>query len=512
MTDAYDVVVIGGGHNGLTTAAYLGRAGKKVLVLEARDRIGGASSTAEFHPGYKVSDCAHFLYALEPTVERDLGLASNGLSFASENLSTINLSDSGNHLTIDSGDVSGQDLGSEDASRFTRFNSRMQRYAKLLGTLNTQLPPALGNNSADQLWKLAKLALKARMMGKEDLEELLRIGAINIYDILQEQFDSDLLKGALAMDGVLGGFTGPRSNGTVLAWLQRNSVGSGYRIPRGGMGAVGEALEKSARSRGVECRTNSRVSGIQIEGGVVTGLTLEDGSSISSGCIVSNLDPKATFTQLVGYRNLETEFVRRIHTHRAKGTAAKLHLALDGLPEVQDLSESDLGQRLIIAPGLDDIERAFNPVKYHDASVNPVMEISIASIHDTGLAPGDHHVLSAIVQFAPHEPKTDEVRVEFETNIMRVLEQYLPGIRSKVIASELLMPEDLEERFGNHGGHWHHGELSLDQFLTLRPVHGAAHYSTPVTGLYLCGASTHPGGNVMGAAGKNCADAILENT
>lgn len=509
MTDNYDVIVIGGGHNGLTTAAYLAKSGKKVLVLEARDRLGGASSTSEFHPGYRVSDCAHLLYSLEPEIEKDLNLARNGLAFAAQNLSTVNLSDSGKHLTLGSGGVTGEDLSTTDVSRFKTFDSRMRRYAKLLGKLNTQLPPALTNNSPGQLWNAAMLALKVRLLGKEDLEELLRIGAINIYDILQEQqFDSDLLKGALAMDGVLGGFTGPRSNGTVLTWLQRNSTGRGYDIPAGGMGAIGEAFASAAKSFGVECHTGARVSRILVESGTVTGLELEDGSSLSASCVISNLDPRTTFADLIGYRNLETEFARRIHTHRAKGTAAKLHLALDGLPEVPGLNESDLGQRLLIAPGLDDIERAFNPVKYNEASINPVMEISIASLHDKSLAPEGHHVLSAVVQFAPHEPKTNEVWAEFETNIMRVLERYLPGIRSKVIASELLMPEDLGERFGNHGGHWHHGELSLDQFLTLRPVHGAAHYSTPVAGLYLCGASTHPGGNVMGAAGKNCADVV----
>ena len=511
MIDAYDVVIIGGGHNGLTAAAYLSKAGKKVLVLEARDRLGGASSTEEFHPGYRVSDCAHLLYTLEPKISAELELHRHGLSFAAENLSTINLAENGNHLTLDNNSVSGGDLGPDDAERFRVFNTRMQRYARLLGTLNTQKPPALVNNSFSQLWNAAMLGLKVRMLGKDDLEELLRVGAINIYDILQEQFDSDLLKGALAMDGVLGGFTGPRSNGTVLTYLQRHSVGTGYQLPSGGMGAVSEAFAKAARSLGVECRTHTRVTRILTDAGTTTGVELADGSRITARCLVSNLDPKATFASLVGYQNLETEFARRVHTHRAKGTAAKLHLALNGLPDIDGLTETDLGQRLLIAPGLDEIEREFNPVKYRQASANPMMEITIPSVHDNTLAPEGHHVLSAVVQFAPHEPANPDVKAAFEASCMRVLERYLPGIVGKVGASQLLMPGDIENRFGNHGGHWHHGELSLDQFLTLRPVHGAAHYATPIDGLYLCGASTHPGGGVMGAAGKNCAAALIEN-
>ena len=509
MTDIYHAMIVGGGHNGLAVATYLAKAGKRVLVLEARDTLGGAAGTREFYPGFSVSECAHLLYGLHPRVVNELKLH---IPLAAKRLSTISLGREADHVKIDDGYVS--NVSSEDAGRYGEFHGKMMRYAKLLADTLTERPPKLAENDFSDKVMLAKLALKVRLLGKQDMRELLRVGAINIYDVLEEELENPLLKGALSLDAVLGGFAGPRSPNTVLSFLYRHAgsaIGcAGPGIPKGGMGAVSQALAKVAAENGVEVRTNAKVSRIDVIKGKVTGLQLEDGENVSCGCVVSNADLRTTFRDLVGYSKLETEFARRVHNHRAKGAAAKLHLALDGLPEVHGLSKADLGQRLLIAPSPSYVEQAFDHVKYREVSAKPVLEITIPTLHDSSLAPSGQHVLSAIVQYAPGEAADSNAANQFEANIMAALEERLPGIGQHVIASELLMPADLEATYGMTGGHWHHGEYALDQFLMLRPVPGAAQYATPISGLYLCGAGCHPGGNVMGVAGRNCAKAVLK--
>ena len=509
MTDQYHAIVVGGGHNGLVAAAYLSKSGKKVLVLEAREKLGGAASTREFCQGFTVSDCAHLLYGLHPKVVAELKLE---IPFASSRLSTISLGRGADHVEIDGGHVS--NVPSAEADRYARFHAKMMRYAGLLGDTLTERPPKLGKNDLRDKLMLTKLALKVRFLGRDDMRELLRVGAINIYDVLEEELENPLLKGALSLDAVLGGFAGPRSPNTVLSFLYRyagTALGcAGPAIPAGGMGAVADALALAAHNNGVEMRTGAKVARVVVADGKTTGVQLDGGETIHCSCVISNADLKTTFKEMVGYSKLETEFVRRVHNHRSKGTAAKLHLALRGLPRVPGLSMSDFGQRLVIAPSPAYVERAFDHVKYHEVSAQPVMEITIPSIHDPSLAPAGQHVLSAVVQYAPTDPKDIDAREIFKTNIMSTLEAHLPGISEQVIDSEILMPKDLEAAYGMSGGHWHHGEYALDQFLMLRPVPGAAQYATPVNGLYLCGASCHPGGNITGVAGKNCADAVIK--
>ena len=509
MTDQYHVVVVGGGHNGLVTASYLAKSGKKVLVLEARDKVGGAAGTREFHEGFAVSECAHLLYGLHPRVIKELQLE---IPLAAKSLSTISLGQEADHVRINGGHVT--NVSSMEAGRYAAFFDKMMRYARLLADTLTERPPKLADNKFQDKMMLARLALKVRLLGKDDMRELLRVGAINIFDVLDEELDNPLLKGALSLDAVLGGFAGPRSPNTVLSFLYRHagpaSGCAGPAIPAGGMGAVADALAGSAEANGVEVRTGARVARIIVTQGEVTGVELENGEQIACRCVISNADLTTTFRDLVGYSKVETEFSRRVHNHRSKGTAAKLHLALRGLPEVPGLSQADLGQRLLIAPSPGYVEQAFDHVKYHEVSAKPVMEITIPSLHDASLAPSGQHVLSAIVQYAPGQPKDSDAAGQFEANIMATLETFLPGIGAQVLASELLLPADLEALYGMTGGHWHHGEYALDQFLMLRPVPGAAQYATPVNGLYLCGAGCHPGGNVAGVAGRNCADAVLK--
>ena len=348
------------------------------------------------------------------------------------------------------------------------------------------------------------------------MREFLHVATKNIYDVLEDTFENPLLKGALALDGVLGAKLGPRSGNSVYTTLYRNSgtvVGQGgaLALPRGGMGAVTAALAAAARSAGADIRCGSAVAQIIVNNGRVAGVRLSSGAEIAAECVVSNADPRTTLLHLLGARHLEAEFARRIQHVRTAGNAAKLHLALSDAPQFRGVAPAQLGDRLLIAPDLEYIERAFNPAKYGEFSAQPVFEITVPSLHDQSLAPAGRHVLSAIVQYAPYELNGGWAsgKARLLAAAMDVLEQYAPGIGKSVLHVELLTPADIEQQFHIAGGHWHHGELALDQFMMLRPVPGAAQYAMPVEGLYLCGAGCHPGGGVMGSAGRNAARVVL---
>lgn len=517
MSKRYDAIIVGAGHNGLVCAAYLAKAGRKVLVVEANERVGGAAITREFSPGYSVSACAHLLHLLHPQIISDLSLRQHGFELAATDLNTIALAQNGDHLTINGKSVSGNGLSSSDQTAYGEFQDRLRRFARILQKSFMLRPPRLVHKNMTDLMTLAKLGLSVRMLGREDMRELLRIGAINIYDVLQEDFQNELLKGVLGFDAVLGTNLGPRSPNTVLTYLYRLSGqldgnDSAISVPAGGMGNVTSALRAAAEAAGVEIRTNVPVKQVLLDLDQVTGIETHDGERISSSMVVSNADPKTTFLKLVGARNIETGFARRIDNIRMQGKAAKLHLALDGKPMFKGVDENQLGHRFVIAPSLSYIERAFDHSKYGEFSNHPALEISIPSIHDDSLAPPGKHVMSAIIQYAPYELRTgwDTQHEVFKQLIIDRLAEYSPGIKNQIIASELLVPPDIEKEFNIHGGHWHHGEYTLDQFMMLRPVPGAAQYATPVNGLYLCGAGSHPGGGVMGIAGRNASTEILK--
>jgi len=508
MTDRYDAIVVGAGHNGLVCSALLAKSGKQVLVLEANEQVGGAAITREFADGYSVSACAHLLYQLQPEVRKELNLSP---TLSTDNMATIALAEDANHIRLSDGSVEG--VSDEDAASYRAFRKRMTRFSDLLRKYLNKAPPRLGTRDFKDLATLGQLGFDIRRLGKEEMQEFLRLIGMNIHDELDERFESPLLKGAISLDSVLGTHLGPRSPNTIMTYLYRLAGDHGrVAAPQGGMGSVSEALAHAARIAGVTIRTNMRVKRIVIENGRATGVETDSGERLSSYTVISNADPKSTVMGLVGAKHVETGFTRRIHHLRSKGNAAKLHLALDGLPTFEGLSKKDFAERIVIAPDEHYVERAFNPAKYGEYSPQPVVEMTFPSFRDDSLAPTGKHVMSAVVQYAPYALKggwNDDEKDAFEQAVINTIAKYAPDIEQRIMAGELLTPADIEREFHITGGHWHHGELTLDQFLFVRPVSGAAQYRMPVDGVYLCGAGTHPGGGVSGAAGRNAAKAIL---
>ncbi|HLW25549.1 MAG TPA: NAD(P)/FAD-dependent oxidoreductase [Steroidobacteraceae bacterium] len=509
----HDVIVIGGGHNGLVCAALLARRGRSVLVLEAESAVGGAAATREFAPGFRVSACAHLVHLMPARLIEELSLERHGLEWAAQGLPTSALMPDAPPLPIES-----QSLGA-DRGAYEDYAAQMQRFARALGPVLEQVPPRLGTHEWSDIAGLMRLGWRIRRLGRSDMRELLRIGGMNVHDLLEEHFASSALKGALAFDAVLGTNFGPRSPGTVLTLLYRlaaqcSAGPRGLAQPRGGVGALSAALARAAAAAGAVIRTRAPVSEVIVEGDHAAGVVLESGERIAARCVVSNADPKTTFLRLLGPRHLDTGFVRRVTHLRARGLAAKLHLALDRAPAFAGAAARLLGGRLLVAPSLEYLERAFNHAKYGEYSSAPAFEVTVPSLNDPALAPSGQHVLSAVVQYVPYELKGgwEGKRERLTARCIDALERLSPGLGASVIGSELLTPADIEREFHISGGHWHHADLAFDQFFMVRPVPGATQHRTPLPGLYLCGAGCHPGGGVMGTAGRNAALEILKST
>jgi phytoene dehydrogenase-like protein len=514
-TGSWDVIVVGAGHNGLACAATLARAGRRVLVLEAADTVGGCAVTREFAPGFRVSTGAHLLHQMPAELIDELGLARHGLEYAATQLPTIALAAGGESLPI--GDVGALARRSAaDARAWPLYDARLGRFARLLQGLLAAPAPRLGTGAWSDTLALGKLGLRLRLLGRRDMREFLRIIGMNAYDLVTDEFESDLLRGALSLDAVLGTNFGPRAPGTVLTLLYRLAAESaaGPRAlaqPKGGMGALTQALARAATTAGAVIRTAAPVARIAVREDRAAGVVLESGEEITAPRVISNADAKTTFLKLLGAEYLDTGFVRRVDHFRSRGVTAKLHLALDRLPGFGVGAPGALGGRLLIAPSADYVERAWNHSKYREWSAQPALEITVPTVNDPALAPAGRHVLSATVQYAPYAPEGgwQTQRQPFLEALLAVLEAHAPGLRSSVLAAQLLTPADLEREFRVHGGHWHHGDLAFDQFYMVRPVPGAAQHATPLEGLYLCGASCHPGGGVMGIAGRNAARRVL---
>jgi len=487
-------------------------------VLEAASEIGGAAGNREIAPGFTVSACAHLLHSLHPKIIADLELVRHGLAFAASDMPTVALDTGAGHVVLHRDQVTNslKAHSAADAAALPVFYRRLLGFAATLRPFLTAVPPRLSGGSRQDRFTLIKLGWAIRKLGRREMREFLRIIGMNVADILDEAFESDLVKGALALDGVLGTNFGPRSPGSVFTLLYRlagevNGLRGALAQPRGGMGAVTQALAKAGRANGAEIRSNTPVARILVEEDRACGVELQSGERFAAPVVVSNADPRVTFLSLLGPQYLDTGFVRRISNLRQRGLAAKLNLALDGLPSFIGLGQADLGGRLVIAPGIDYLERAFNHSKYGEYSQHPAIEITIPSIHDRSLAPEGKHVLSAVIQYAPYDLKEnwDDARDGFTDKVIETITAYAPDLAGLILARQTLTPLDLERDYGMTGGHWHHGDLALDQLMMLRPVPGAAQYATPLAGLYLCGAGAHPGGGVMGAAGRNAAQQVM---
>lgn len=501
-----DIVVIGAGPNGIACAARLAAAGRRVTLLEGEAEAGGgARPLGEIAPGYRAPSLAHLVWQIDPRVEAGMNLARQGLQWASGDLPTTVLSPGG-PLTLRGAATAGP-----DAAAWAALHGRLSRLAAALEPFRRMAPPRLGRKG--NAWgRLGRNIWGLRRLGTDDFRELLRLVLINVHDVAQDELTDPRLRAALCFDATLGAWAGPRSPNTLILYLDRLAGQIAGRpatlgLPKGGVAALSAAMAASARAAGVTLRTGARVARLALEGDRVAGVVLEGGEEIRVPLVVSAIGPKPTLLSLLGPRHLDAGLVTRLRHQKARGGAAKLHLALSGLPDFG----TDPKARLLLAGDEHVIESAFNPVKYGELPEAPVMEIVLPSAFEEGHAPAGHHVLSATVQYAPHAPRMgeEEARRAMLDACLRRLETAAPGIGRLVAGAELLMPYDIERRFGMAGGNWHHGELSVEQMLFLRPLPELARYATPVPGLWLTGAGTHPGG-MSGASGWNTAEAILE--
>ncbi len=551
----WDVVVVGGGHNGLVCAATLARSGRKVLVLEAASEVGGCARTEEFFPGFRAST-AHVLNRLSAEVVRTLELDRQGPGVAAQtptpdpspqgggelgrDLSespsplwgevrgggigaaplapSVALAPDGNHLILHGayGETLSGASATEEAA-WQALRAQLLRYAGVLKPMLSRRPPDLAGLSLGDKLSLGGTALALKRLGREDMRDFLRVLLMNVADLVDEQLADDRLKGLLAFDAVLGAHLGPRSPTSLLGLYYRlageiDGVAGAQAMPRGGMGAIIDAIRTAAEKAGVSVRVGQPVLKVTVEGGHATGVVLAAGEEIRARTVISAVNPATTFLDLVGARELDTGFVRKVQNIRMKGDAAKLHLALDRPPQFTGLDEAALAGRLVIAPSTNHVERAFNPSKYGEFSPEPVMEITLPSLTDPSLAPDGACMLSAVVQYAPYALREgwETGKPKFLAAIMAQLEAYTPGIGKLVRHAELLTPADIETRYRMPGGHWHHGELQADQMLVSRPVVGWSGYDTPVDGLFLAGAGSHPGGGVSGLPGLNAARRVME--
>lgn len=523
----HDIIIIGGGHNGLVAACYLARAGLKTLVLERRAVVGGTVVTEEFHPGFRCSTVAHTGGPLLPHVMDDLQLGRHGLEVISPPVRVTALGDGDRSLCLynDSTRTAAdlEKLSAKDAKSYPEFVKSLANIGRVLRPLLSLTPPAIEKPSAGELWNLGKLGLSFRGLDKKDAYRLLRWGPMAVADLVAEWFETELLRATIAARGIFGAFAGPWSAGTSAGILWQAATDGQATSPstlvKGGLGALTQALAKLATDSGVEIRTGAEVEKISLSEGKATAVMLSGGEQLGARAIVSNADPRRTFLKLVDPIDLDPNFLLKIQNYRAFGTVAKVNLALSGLPSFSALKNDanateKLSGRIHIGPNIDYLERAFDASKYGEYSEQPYLDITIPSLTDSSLAPQGAHVMSIHAQYAPFKLKQGDWnarRQEFGDTVVHALSEYAPNLKQLLVAQQVITPLDLEQVYGLSGGHLFHGEQSLDQFFTFRPLIGWAQYRTPIKGLYLCGAGTHPGGGVTGGPGANASREIIKD-
>jgi phytoene dehydrogenase-like protein len=519
----HDVIIIGGGHNGLVTAAYLARAGKKVLVLERRELVGGCAVTEEIWPGYRVSTASYLTSLMQERIVRELELEKHGYVVDAKDPAFFSAFPDGRHFFMwqDRAKTLAEirKYSAHDAEVYPAYEDQIERLSEVVEQLLLTTPPHFPPAAMD-LVDYLRLMGKMRGLSTRDIVALVKIFTQSAAEFLDEWFESEQVKVTLATDGVIGANGGPRSPGTAYILLHHCMGGvAGHRglwgFVRGGMGAVSEAIASSARARGVEIRTNAAVAKVQVRDGRARGVVLANGEEIEASLVASNLDPKLTFLKLLDPGVLDGDFVRAIKNFRIEGTSCKINLALNGLPNFKALPGTPGPQHkatMHICPNIEYVERAWDDAKYGRPSERPLLELTVPTMYDPTLAPPGKHIMGIFLQYAPYtlrEGTWDDLREPFGDRVVALIDEYAPGFSSLIEHRQVLSPLDLERRFGITGGNIFHGEMSLDQMFVMRPVAGWARYRTPVKGMFLCGSGAHPGGGVMGAPGYNCAREML---
>ncbi len=524
MATTYDAIVIGGGHNGLVTAAYLGRAGRKVLVLERRERLGGAAVTEEIFPGFKFSMFSYVVSLLRPEIIRDLDLPGHGLHILPLE-STVTPMVNGDYFGAWSDhDQTRAELmrhSPKDAEAYDEYGRLMYHMAHAVRPILGMVPPDPTSMSPRDLMGLLKVGKHFRGLGAEQFHALHKLMTMSSADFLDEWFETDVLKATKSASGIIGTFLGPRSPGTAYVLLHHymgelDGVFRAWGFAKGGTGSVSETIGAAARRFGAEIRASAPVTRVLVKNGRAIGVVLENGDEIRARTVLSSLDPHRTFLQLVEAKELPDDFLGDIKRFTFRGSSGKVNLALGALPNFTCLPGfgPHLRGAMSISPSLEYVERAYDDAKYDEFSREPYMDIVIPSLIDPGMAPPGKHVMSIFVQYAPYHLNggwTDAKREAFGDAVINALERFAPNIRSCIEHRQVLTPLDIERITGLTEGNIFAGELSLNQLFFLRPAPGYAQYRTPLAGFYQCGSGTHPGGGIMGASGRLAALAALKD-
>lgn len=512
--NTFDAIIIGGGHNGLVSAATLAKAGFRVLLLEQRDVLGGAAATEEPFSGYRFNTGADDAALFREDIARDLYLKMHGLQFRESPVSVFAPQADGSALTLwpDAARTAQalQSLNRSDAARYPAFAAQIDQMGSILRDMVLRTPPDLGQRQVGDLLSWGTVGLRLKRLGNREMMAFMRLLPMPAFEYLNEWFDDEALKGALAAPAITGTRQGPRSAGTTLMLLYQHSNGfQRTRFVVGGIGALSQALADAARSNGAEIRTGAPVTRILLQDGQASGVQLESGEQLKARAVLSSADPRRTFFDLVGPTNLEPRFVRNVRNIIYRGSTAKVNLALSGLPAFhgqQNLEQ--LNGHIVVSPSLDYLERAYDDAKYGRISRQPFLDVVIPTLTDPALASRGHHTMSIRMQYAPYALRESDWELQRESLgdlIIDTLSRVAPDLKQKILHRQVLTPLDWEREYGLTEGSIFHGQMGLDQLLVMRPVPAWNQYRTPLPSLYLCGAGAHPGGGVTGAPGYNAA-------
>jgi phytoene dehydrogenase-like protein len=519
----YHAIVIGGGHNGLTAAAYLARTGRKVLVLERRHVLGGAAVTEEVFPGFRFSVCSYVVSLLRPEIVRELDLPAHGLEILPLDGTFTPMRD-GNYLwRVNDHEKTRREIARHsktDAEAYDEYGKAMVDMARFVKPILDMTPPDPIGGGPRDLMKVASLIDRFRRLPVSDRRNQLQLLTMSAVDFLDQWFETDVLKATMSASGIIGTFLGVRSPGTAYVLLHHymGEIDGAFRswgFAKGGTGAISNAIAGAARHAGAEIRTNAAVARIRTNGETAVGVTLANGDELDADLVLSSVDPRLTFLRLLDPRELPEDFADEVRRYRFRGSSGKVNLALDGLPRFSCLPEGtrQLRGAISISPSIDYMERAYDDAKYGSYSRRPYIDMVIPTLTDPSVAPPGKHILSCFVQYAPYslaEGDWDAERDAFGDTVIDTLAEFAPNIRDVILHRQVLTPLDLEREFGLSEGNIFQGELTLDQLFFMRPVPGWAKYTTPIRNLWMCGSGAHPGGGVMGAPGRNAARRILK--